>query len=396
MNFANANAASTKHNSNHGVDAGCLYRSLSDTQYKVLTAEEELALTQAIESKRCQVMRDLAEFSGILEKISKDLGEYSAIDRFSLSRHVVEVRENMVADVSLPDKKEDRTRKVVQGVTDNVYPIEALVFGPAYLEGLVTRYFKRSKKKRANYQSYMRLREKLISANLRLSAKVASKYTSVHCSQSDLLQLGNEGLIRAVDKFNPARKLRFSTSATQWIRQSITREVLHNHTQIRFSEKVLRNISTMRREIENYAHVNGGKKPDDEALAKLSDLSVGFVSEYRNYMYSMQTFNGSDDGDDTGNRNLEEVISSEDEQLQEEFVAQDQKVAMIKKAFRYITPQQRAVLKMYFGFGQKEPLQATVIADKLGMVRQTVYKEIAAGLKTIREKFGADLEALVE
>ena len=132
-------------------------------------------------------------------------------------------------------------------------------------------------------------RTKLINHNLRLVVSVANRYLGYGISRLDLIQEGNIGLIKAVDKFEPSVGCRFTTYAVYWIRQSITRCIANSSRTIRLPVHLSEKYRKFINEFRNYK-TQYNKEPTDEEMAVLTGLSVKKLSELKMYFYLSEPY----------------------------------------------------------------------------------------------------------
>lgn len=111
--------------------------------------------------------------------------------------------------------------------------------------------------------------EKLVTSNLRLVISIARKYTNMGIPILDLIQEGNMGLIRAVEKYEPDKNIRFSTYSTFWIKQSILRYITSSRGLIRFPSYVYDGISRMKKYVQDYKNKNSHFPSIDEICRSL-------------------------------------------------------------------------------------------------------------------------------
>ena len=161
-------------------------------------------------------------------------------------------------------------------------------------------------------------RNKLIEHNLRLVVSIAKNYMNCGVDFGDLIQYGNEGLMVAVSKFEEEKGYRFTTYATYWIRQAITRGIAFCSRNIRVPYGVHENSIKIRKVINMYIIANNGRIPSDNELCEITGLSLEKVKDARECMdmcISLSTPMGREEKDST----LEETIASDGISLEEEF-----------------------------------------------------------------------------
>lgn len=161
-------------------------------------------------------------------------------------------------------------------------------------------------------------RNELIEHNLRLVVSIAKNYMNCGVDFGDLIQYGNEGLITAANKFDVDMGYRFTTYATYWIKQAITRGIAFSCRNIRIPYGVHENVIKIRKVINTYIIANNGRIPSDLELSEITGLSLEKVKDARDAMdnsISLSTPYGREEKDST----LGEILPNDEESLEERF-----------------------------------------------------------------------------
>lgn len=203
-------------------------------------------------------------------------------------------------------------------------------------------------KVRANDAGSARAREKIIKANLRLVISVAKKYSSMG-RLIDLIQEGNIGLMRAIETFDPNYGTKFSTYATPWIRQGVTKYVTNNLHMVRVPPHILANKSKLDKIIE------ASDEPlSDEELAKRADITVRAVraaltSSRQDVSLQQPAYRSTGDGNEGM---LESHIADPNGVSAFTLSSDAEMIGAIREALKTLTPREEAVLRLRFGISE--------------------------------------------
>ena len=234
-------------------------------------------------------------------------------------------------------------------------------------------------------------REKVVNANLRFVVTVAKQFQNRGLPLMDLISSGNEGLMKAVDKFDTKRGVTFLSYAIWWIRQSIYNSIYWQAKEIRLpmSQQLL--VNTITDCIDKFLKEHH-RSPSSIEISEITEIpieQIDFLAQFSNKLVSVDDFIGGDEE----NSQVCDVIPGDEEPL-EDIVNKQYVTDEIKGMLSRLTIREHDLLCMYFGIGMPK-VNAKVIADMYGVGNERIRQMKEAALAKLKKRFSNKLKTLI-
>ena len=221
---------------------------------------------------------------------------------------------------------------------------------------------------------------KMIVANLRLVISIAKGYVNRGLSMTDLIQEGNLGLMKAVDKFEYRRGYKFSTYATWWVRQSVTRAVADYGNTIRIPVHMTESYNKIRRARQKFLQEQS-RNPTEAELAKLTDVPLPKVKLLMQAMRGVESLDApiGDDGDASA---IDFVAAESDDPFQS--FLETAKGLSVERCLSELQPREAQVLRLRYGIGTNHDHTLEEVGQAMGLTRERVRQIESAAIRRLR------------
>jgi len=227
-----------------------------------------------------------------------------------------------------------------------------------------------------------RAKDLFIRANLRLVVSIARRYVRSGMPMLDLIQEGNTGLVRAVEKFDYERGYKFSTYATWWIRQAISRAIAQQERTVRLPVHLVEDVNRMRNVIRQLTRERGAD-PQPEQVADALGVSVDRVNELKRW--SQDTVSLDTPVGDDGDTNLGDLVADSDEPSPEEVVLSGLERQRIEGLLNHLDDRSAGIMRARYGLEDGREHSLTEVASRFSLSRERIRQLEIQALGRLRE-----------
>ena len=224
-------------------------------------------------------------------------------------------------------------------------------------------------------------REQMITANLRLVVKIAHDYEGLGLPLLDLINEGNIGLMKGVERFNPRKGAKLSTYASWWIKQSIMRALANQSKTIRLPVHVVDKVAHIRK-AEVKLREAFDREPTDEEVADHLGLNPRRIQQYRDASKAPVSLDAPIGSDEP--KPISEVVADPNAAAPFDQLIRENDSKLVKEVLATLTPRENTILAMRFGLDDGTPKTLEEIGEQLGVTRERIRQIQEEALKKMR------------
>jgi len=228
-----------------------------------------------------------------------------------------------------------------------------------------------------------RAREQMITANLRLVVKIAHDYEGLGLPLLDLINEGNIGLMKGVERFNPRKGAKLSTYSSWWIRQSILRALANQSKTIRLPVHVVDKVAHIRK-AEVKLREAFGREPTDQEVADHLGLDPRRIRQYRQAAKAPVSLDAPIEADES--QRISDVVADPNAAAPFDRLMRENDSALVQEVLATLTPRENTILAMRFGLDDGRPKTLEEIGGQMNVTRERIRQIQEEALKKMRVK----------